>query len=77
MPKGIFITWHCINIDKGGKHAQKPPQHWSNGAQLWMQSEAAANGCPRHLLPGVHCYAETLVKDNGNVNQAEWTGPIC
>lgn len=25
-------------------------------------------GVPRRVLPGVHCYADTLVKDNGNVN---------
>lgn len=68
MPKGIFITWHCINIDKERKHTQKTPRHWSNGTQLSMQSQAAANGCSCHILPGGHCYADTLVKDNGNVN---------
>lgn len=51
MPKGIFIIWHCINIDKGGKHTQKTPQHWPNGAQLQKRSQAAANGRSCHILP--------------------------
>ena len=68
MPKGIFITWHCINIDKGGKHTHKTPQHLLNGSQLQMQSQTVANGCSCPILPGVHCYAEALVKDNENVN---------
>lgn len=36
--------------------------------QMALSYGCTARQQPMGVLPGVHCYAETLVKDNGNVN---------